>query len=167
MITDPISSSQVVDVPVTFSCIQPTCKNLNSVLLAIDSKLDCDPPDFTTLDFGCVPEADNLKGVLQNILNEITCTTPTTNPVPDTTITGLTTCSTDHWNCGAPDACLTITNTQDPGNITLKVVLQALINREVALGNTILQLCGRITTLEETVAAQQLTITTIQTSCCA
>jgi hypothetical protein len=166
MVTAPLSSSQIIDVPVTFACITPTCKDLNSVLLALDAKLECEKPDYTTLDFGCVPEADTELGVLQNILDNISCTTPTSTVVPDAPLTGITYCSTDHWNCGAPDACLTVTNPQNPGVITLKILLQAMINREVALGNTVLSLCSRISALEATVAAQQLTITTIQTSCC-
>ncbi len=166
MVTAPLSSNQITDVPVTFTCITPTCKDLNSVLLAIDAKLECEKPDYTTLDFGCVPESGTELGTLQNILNNISCSSPSSGTVPDTTLTGITLCSTDHWGCGSPDACLTVPNVQNPGVITVKTLLQALINREVAMGVAIQGLCTRITDLEATVATQQLTITTIQTSCC-
>lgn len=169
---DQISSNQVISVPITFECITPSCKNLNGVLQAIDAKL-CEQSDlelnYNSLSSNCVNSADNLQDLLQNIIGAISCSgsgsEPT--PVPDATISGLTACSTDGWSCSRPDACFQFTNEIDPGNVTLKIVLQALIDRNVAYGNVITNLCSKISTLEADVAALQLTVSQIQESCCA
>ena len=168
MITAPISSNQITNVPIEFTCIEPECKTLNAVLTAIDEKLCEAGPDYMTLDFtDCIAESDTQLGVLQNIIDAVSCITPSSTVVGDAPITGLTFCSSDSWDCDENDACLTVTNACDPGVITVKVVLQALINRDVAQGNVIKDLCDRLTDLEATVAAQQLTIASIQSSCCA
>ena len=169
---DQISSNQVISVPITFECITPDCKNLNGVLKAIDSKL-CEQADlelnYNNLSSACVDSADNLQDLLQNIIGAIPCPRGEggSTPVPDTTINGLMACATDGWSCSRPDACFNFTNECDPGNVTLKIVLQALIDRNVAYGNVITNLCARISTLEADVAALQLTVSQIQESCCA
>lgn len=168
---DQISSNQVISVPISFNCITPSCKNLNGVLQAIDAKL-CEASDLTLdynqLDFGCVQESDNLQDLIQSILDNISCSSPGgSTSVQDATLTGITACSTDSWSCSRPDACFDLTNDLDPGNLTVKLMFQKLINRNVAYGNVITNLCTRISALEADIATLQLTVSQIQESCCA
>jgi hypothetical protein len=169
MITNPISANQVIDVAIDDKCLDITCKTLPNVLQAIVDKICEDEADYSTLDFGCVESASSLTGVLQNILNAITCdeggsggqTTPN-----NLEITGLTPCTTDNWNCSNTDACFDLGNVCDPGVVTVKLALQKLINRNVAYGNVIKSLCSQISDLQQQINVINLTVTNIQTSCC-
>lgn len=171
LITNPISANQVVDVPIDMGCIGSVpCKNLPNVLQAITDKI-CQGLDVSDLEFGdCVTPGSTVPEVLQNIITSITCADggePGCDcPTNDIVLTGLTECSTDSWTCAQPDACFTLTNTCDPGVITLQVVLQALLDRNVAYGNVIKNQCAQISTLQSQVAALQLAVSNIQSSCC-
>lgn len=171
-VVNPISANQVVSVVLEdWACLDVPCPTLPNVLQALVTKV-CDEPDFTTLNFGCVTPATTLLGTLQNALTAIDgigCAPGGGAPVTDATdldVTGITACSSDSWNCENADACFDLTNACDPGEVTVGLLLQKLIDRNVAYGNVIKDLCDRITDLENTVATQQLAITTIQTSCC-
>lgn len=169
MITSPISANQVVDVNIDFKCLEVTCKNLPNTLQALVDKVCEDGPDYTALEYGnCVEPGETLTEVLQNIITAIPCVEGdvVTPSIAEQEIEGLTTCSTDGWNCGAADACLTFTNDCDPGNITLEVVLQTLINRMVAMGNVIKTQCTAISTLQSQVATLNAQVATIQSTCC-
>jgi hypothetical protein len=171
VVTNPISADQVLSVNIDWKCLEVPCPNLKNGMQAIVDHI-CDTPDFTTLDFGCVTASDSLLGTLQSTLdaiNGIGCAPLDGSTVIDATdllLAGLTTCSSDSWTCDSVDACLDFTNDCDPGVITVGLVSQKLIDRSVAYGNVIKDLCDRISDLEALVAAQQLTITTIQSSCC-
>ena len=170
-VTNPISSNQVISVPIDWKCLEVPCPTLTLGLQAIVDKI-CDEPDYTTLDFGCVTPSETHLGTLQSILtaiDEIGCGAHNLNTLTDATdlnVTGLTACSTDSWECNRADACFDFTNACDPGEITVGLVFQKLIDRNVAYGNMLKILCDRVTELEEIVADQQLAITNIQTSCC-
>lgn len=174
MITNPISAKQVVDVDVDMKCLPAlTCKTLPNVLQSIIDKTCEATPDFSTLDFKCVEPSTELLGTLQGIIDKLPCDESNPSPGdpdnPDASgyeLTGLTTCSSDNWTCSESDACLEFTNPCTPGVITVKVVLQALIDREVAYGNVIKNLCSQIQAMQTQINTMQLQITTIQTSCC-
>lgn len=169
MNTAPIPASSVISLEVDWKCLEPTCDNLNDGLQVLVDKV-CEPgPDFTRLVFGECVEADNdIVGILQSIIDAIQCnaSTPVTS-ANDLLLTGLTTCSTDSWNCASEDACLTLTNACEPGVITAQVVFQALIDRIVAQGNTIKSLCTRVTTAESAITTLQAQVALIQSTCCA
>lgn len=147
------------------------CKTLDAGLQAIVDNI-CATPDFTTLEFGCVTPSTTLLGTLQNSLtaiNTIGCEAGGGTPITDATdldVAGITACSSDSWSCASEDACFDLTNACDPGEVTVGLLFQKLIDRNVAYGNVIKTLCDRLSDLEDLVAAQQLAITTIQTSCC-
>jgi len=174
MTNNPISSNQVIDVPVTLNCLTPSCKTLNAVIQAVDTEV-CNlksSTDVSGLAFGgCVAPADSVADVLQSIINALPCsTTVPGNPtfdadVANAVLTGLLACSSDHWNCAAQDGCIDLTNQCDPGVVTVQLAIQALINRVVALGTTIKSQCDRIDDLETNIATMQLQITQLQTCC--
>ena len=169
MISSPISANSVVDVDIDFKCLDVTCKTLPNTLQAIVDKV-CESPDFESLEFGdCVQPGTTLLEVLTNIMAAITCSEgDVVTPEPEEAIIeGLTTCSTDSWNCASTDACLTFTNECSPGDTTLLVVLQTLINRIVAMGNVIKSQCTQISTLQSQMAVVQAQIVSIQATCCA
>jgi hypothetical protein len=170
MVTNPISANQIVSVDIDYKCLDVTCKDLPHVLQAIVDKV-CDEPDFTTLDFGCVTPATTLLGTLQNTLtavDTIGCGAGGGAPVTNATtltVAGITACSSEIWGCDS-SSCFDLTNACDPGEITVGLLFQKLINRNVAYANTIKSLCTRLEDAENAIAALQLSVTTIQTSCC-
>ena len=169
MITSPISANAVTDVPVDMKCLTVDCQTLPKVIQVLIDEI-CDlKVDYRALDYGdCVASATDLMDVLQNIINAIPCDTGSTavTEANDLLLTGLTTCSSDGWDCREVDACFEFTNTCDPGIITVEVVIQALIDRNVAYGNTITLLCNRISVLESQVTTLQAQVTLVQTTCC-
>lgn len=172
-ITQPIPGNQIVDVSLSandWACLTaPNCPNLpNTLKLLITEICSLKNPGFDQLDFGCVDSADTLVGILQNILNNITCeqTPPADDNVNDKVLTGLTECSSDGWDCDATDACFSISNECNPGVLTVKVVIQALIDRIVAQGNMIKSLCSRLTTAESDISTLQSQVTTLMATCC-
>ena len=169
MNTAPIPASSVISLDVDWKCLDPTCDNLNAGLQALVDKVCAAGPDFTQLEFnGCVVPATDILGVLQHLIDATTCASdePVTS-ANNLILTGLTTCSTDSWNCSSAEACLDLTNACEPGVITAQIVFQALINRIVAQGNTIKSLCTRVTTAESAIATLQAQVALIQSTCCA
>lgn len=168
--TDLVSASQVVDVrPASWGCLQVPCADLNSVINAIVAKICEGEQDYSTLDFGCVVPGDTLSEVLQHMLDAIQCDGGGGgNPpvVQDATLTGLTPCTSDNWNCSENDSCLTFDNPCNPGEVTVKLVLQALVNRLVAYGTVIKSQCAQISDLQTQINTLSLIVTNIQTSCC-
>ena len=170
MLTDPISANSVIGLNLNWGCITPapTCNDLPSALQKLIDTYCADGPDYSGLDFGCVTPADNLLGVLQNVLNEISCDAPTTpmSNANDLLLTGLLTCQSDTWSCNSDDSCIPITNLCEPGDITVKLAIQTLMNRLVAYGNVIKSQCASIDTLQTQVAALTIQVNMIQSSCC-
>ncbi len=170
MVNTPISANQVIDVPIELNCLEVPCKTLPNVLQAIVDKLCVAAPDLSTLDFRCVVPTTapvDLLGVLQGIINVLPCDV---DPVPPTSndgvITGLTGCTPDSWDCSDADACISLANVCNPGVVTVSVVLQALLNRNVSYGNAIKLLCAQVAALQSQISTLQLQVTTIQTTCC-
>lgn len=171
-VVNPISANQVISVVLEdWACLDVPCPTLPNTLQAIVTKL-CDEPDWTAIDYGCADTATTLQGAVQSAfdaINDIGCAPGGGAPVTDATdldVTGITACSSDSWSCENADACFDLTNACDPGEVTVGLLFQILIDRNVAYGNVIKDLCNRITDLENTVAAQQLAITVIQSNCC-
>jgi hypothetical protein len=168
--TDMVSASQVIDVrPTSWGCLNVPCTDLNSAINAIVAKLCEGEQDYSSLDFGCVVPGETLSEVLQNILNEIQCGDGGGgNPpvVQNATVTGLTPCTSDNWNCAEVDSCLTFDNPCNPGEVTVKLVLQALINRLVAYGTVIKSQCAQLSSLQTQINTLSLVVTNIQSSCC-
>lgn len=172
MVTNPISANQVTSVQLNdWKCLDVPCKTLPNTLQAIVDKV-CDTPDFTTLDFGCVESSTTLLGTLQNTLgtiNSLVCEdsgAPTETNGSTLLVDRITACSSDNWSCAEPDACFDLTNSCDPGLITVGLLFQKLIDRNVAYGNVIKSLCTKISDLEAVVAAQQVAINLVQVNCC-
>lgn len=162
MVSNPISSNQVVDVPIDLGCLNVECKDLNSILGAIVDKI-CNPIDLSSLNFDCLDEVDNQLDLYQQIIDKV-CEAPVS---PGITFTPgvLEYCSTDSWVCG-DDPCLTVENSCDPGNITLENVLQALISRQQALSVQVSSICDQITTINNQISALESRVTTLENTCC-
>lgn len=174
MVTNPLSANQIVDVPVDLKCLTVNCPTLPNVLQAIIDNACETEEGLDGLDLRCVVSADrSLQNVLQGIINALDCSGgggggggSTSTDVSLSQITGLNNCTTDNWDCSSANACFTLTDPCNPGTITLRFLIQMLIDRNVAYGNTIKTLCARVSTLESQIATIQTQITTIQTSCC-
>lgn len=169
-VTSPISSNQVVSVAIDLKCLDVPCPTLNNVLQAIVDKT-CEETDFTSIDYGCATPATTLTGALQSAFNAIDGIGCDPNGTPATdaselTVGGIQTCSSDSWDCSSRDACFDLTNPCSPGDVTVALLFQKLIDRNVAYGNVIKSLCDRISELEQNVADLQLAVATIQSSCC-
>lgn len=162
MVSNPISSNQVVDVPIELGCLDVSCNDLNTILGAIIDKV-CNPIDFSGLDFGCLDVVDNQVDLYQQIIDKICEVTV------DVGITftpeSLEYCATDTWQCGE-DPCLTVENSCDPGNITLENVLQAIISRQQTITEKLTEFCDRLDTLEAQVSSLDIRVTQIENSCC-
>jgi hypothetical protein len=168
-ISNPISANSVIDLPVDFKCITaPDCPTLVNGVQAIIDHICAEQPEWGEFDFGCVTPGATQEEVIQNMLDAITCGDA---PVPDNDaslmeVNGLAACSSDNWDCSQPDACFDLTDACSPAQPTVQSVLQALIDRNVAYGNVIKSLCGQIAQLQTDLAAIQMQVTTLQTSCC-
>ncbi len=172
MVTSPISGNQVILGQIDWKCLQVRCASPSATdgVQALVDKV-CGEPDFTTIDYGCADTADNLLGALQSAftaIDTIGCAagggTLVTNAT-DLTVTGITACSSEIWGCESP-VCFDLTNACDPGVITVGLLFQKIIDRNVAYANTIKSLCNRLEDAENAIAALQLSVTTIQTTCC-
>ena len=169
MLTSPISANQVIGLNLNWNCITaPACNDLPSALQKLIDKYCVEGPDYSTLNFECSVLPNNILGVLQTILDEISCTSapPTITNANGLLLTGLLTCQSDSWNCNSDDGCFTLTNACEPDEITVKIVLQTLMNRMVAYGNMILVQCDEINALQTQIAALTIQVNMIQASCC-
>ena len=170
-VANPISSNQVVSVAIDLKCLDVPCPTLNNVLQAVVDKV-CDETDFDAIDYGCASPATTLTGALQSAFTAISaigCAPGGGTPVTDGSdllVEGIQACSSDGWDCSSRDACFDLTNSCSPGDVTVALLFQKLIDRNVAYGNTIKGLCDRISELEQNVADLQLSVATIQSSCC-
>lgn len=162
MVSNPISSNQIVDVPINIGCLDVTCKDLNTILEAIIAKV-CEPIDFSELNFGCLDEVDNQVDLYQQLIDKVCEVTVdqgiTFNPEL------LEYCATDSWICGE-EACLIVENNCDPGNITLENVLQAIISRQQTITEKLTEICGRLDSLEGQYTSLNNRITQIENTCC-
>lgn len=168
LITNPISANQIADVAIDLKCVGPiSCPTLPNVLQAMVDKI-CEVQDFSSLDFGaCVGSGTTLLEILQAIIDAQQCGICDDNGSGSSdVITGLLECSSDNWSCAEANSCFTLTNPCAPGTITVKNVLQALLNRNVAYGNLLKIHCDQINTLQNQVATLELTVRGIQSSCC-
>lgn len=162
MVSNPISSNQVVDVPIDLGCLSVTCTDLNSILSAIIDKV-CNPIDLSVLTFGCLDEVDNQIDLYQQLIDKVCEVTV------DVGITfspeSLEFCASDTWLCGE-NPCLVVENACDPGNITLENVLQAIISRQQTLTEKLTEVCERLDTLEAQVSSLDIRVTQIENTCC-
>lgn len=162
MVTNPISSNQVVDVPIDLGCLEVECKDLNSILEAIITKV-CTPIDLSSLDFECLDEVDNQLDLYQQIITKICEETVTTGITFDPGV--LEYCSTDSWACG-DNPCLVVENSCDPGNITLENVLQAVISRQQSLSTLLSDICNDISSINNAISALDVRVTQLENTCC-
>lgn len=167
MITNPISANQVVDVNIDLNCllIQGSCKTLPFVLQAIVDKV-CEvtpPSDVLDLDYDCFTVPADQKEFNQQLIDKI-CTLESRVDTSNTCVFNY--CASDNWDCSIRDTCLIVENPCNPLVITVCDVVQALIRRAVSQGDVIIDLCQRVTTLEDRVDLLQTQLNIIQATCC-
>lgn len=166
-ITNPISANQVVDVDLDFKCLtSPLCPTLPTVLQLVIDEL-CKPEDLTGLDFKCLGTSLTQMALNQSLINKVCETAPgsvgsSTSFVCPT----LTYCTSDNWDCDNRDTCIYVINPCNPSETTMCDVVQALLNRNVALSNVARDLCSRLTQAELDINTLKAQVVQIQTTCC-
>ena len=158
-VTNPIDSSQVININVDWGDITPpTCLSLNDSLQAILTSLNNHYNRQYTLN--CItPIANNTEDVLQALI-DYTCglTLTTTTTVEQGSLT-LDLSLQDTFDCNANS---TIVVTTCGATATFEEQIQALTSRIVTLSEMLKTKCTEIDTLNAQVAQLQLDVT----ACC-
>ncbi len=174
-VSNPIPSSQVVDINVDWTCgVEPACATLDNVLQAIITEV-CTKEDIIDLNdltfdtcFNNNVVPSNTTELLQAIVDDIVTLNCPDVEAPDVDISGLNLCDTDGWNCGTLLQCLFITdNCGNPVvSYTLKELVQTMIKRMLAYQVEICALEDRIETLETNYTTLLSRMDVIEATCC-
>jgi hypothetical protein len=146
-VSNPIPAKQIVDVKLNWDCLTaPGCTTLELSLQTILDQV-CALSIINDLTLNCVTvDSNNLKDILQGIINKVCSITTTTSSGTDLNLLSLNYCTPDTWDCNSSNSCITVTGCASvPTN---EEIIQALVSRIVQYGNVINDLCDKITALE-------------------
>lgn len=174
-VSNPIPSSQVVDINVDWTCgVEPACATLDNVLQAIITEV-CTKEDIIDLNdltfdtcFNNNVVPSNTTELLQAIVDDIVTLACPAVADADVDITGLNLCDRDIWDCDAVEQCIPMKDVC--GNVitefTFKDLFQAIIKRMMSYQAEICALEGRIDTLETNYTTLESRMDVIEANCC-